>query len=195
MHGASDLRRRRRLQSREIVVGQTCAYRVWTVNWRARISSVPRPDVQAIDFADVPAFLAKDAADDRLLSDVTAFRQKPFWRFPDGAHLCFDPAFLMDRLAERTQRCRSVRPQPRLPHGGSPFRSDLVLRAAEQGPDADAGPGALPWAMEQDEPTAAGESTGSSREWRPDVVPATCGDTQWSPTYSSRGRDPRRPLR
>jgi hypothetical protein len=58
--------------------------------------------LQAVDFADVPAFLAKDAADDRLLSDFTAFRQKPFWRFPDSAYLCIDPAFLMDKLAEGT---------------------------------------------------------------------------------------------
>jgi hypothetical protein len=58
--------------------------------------------LQALDFADVPAFLAKGAADDRLLSDFTAFRQKPFWRFPNGAYLCVDPAFLMDKLAEGT---------------------------------------------------------------------------------------------
>src|SRR3954453_3975376 len=58
--------------------------------------------LQAVDFADVPAFLAKDAADDRLLSDFTAFRQKPFWRFPDSAYVCIDPAFLMDKLAEGT---------------------------------------------------------------------------------------------
>lgn len=57
---------------------------------------------QAISFADVPAFLAHGGSDDHLLSDFTAFRQKPFWKFTNGHYLCVDPAFLMDKLAEGT---------------------------------------------------------------------------------------------
>jgi hypothetical protein len=58
--------------------------------------------LQAVEFEQVPAFLAEGASDDRLLSDFTAFRQKPFWKFKDGAYLCVDPAFVMDKLAEGT---------------------------------------------------------------------------------------------
>ena len=57
---------------------------------------------QAVEFEKAPAFLAEGASDDRLLSDFTALRQKPFWRFKDGAYLCVDPAFLMDKLGEGT---------------------------------------------------------------------------------------------
>lgn len=58
--------------------------------------------LQAVEFEKVPAFLAEGASDDRLLSDFTVFRQKPFWKFKDGAYVCVDPAFLMDKLAEGT---------------------------------------------------------------------------------------------
>lgn len=58
--------------------------------------------LQAVEFERVSAFLAEGASDDRLLSDVTTFRQKPFWKFKDGAYVCVDPAFLMDKLAEGT---------------------------------------------------------------------------------------------
>ncbi len=58
--------------------------------------------LQAVEFERVPVFLAEGASDDRLLSDFTTFRQKPFWKFPDGAYVCVDPAFLMEKLAEGT---------------------------------------------------------------------------------------------
>jgi len=58
--------------------------------------------LQAVEFEKAPAFLAEGASDDRLLSDFTVFRQKPFWKFRDGAYVCVDPAFLMDKLAEGT---------------------------------------------------------------------------------------------
>jgi hypothetical protein len=58
--------------------------------------------LQSIDVADVPAYLAQGASDDRLLTDFTSFRRKPFWRFKDDAYLCVDPAFLMEKLAEGT---------------------------------------------------------------------------------------------
>lgn len=56
----------------------------------------------AVDFEKAPALLAEGASDDRLLSDFTVFRQKPFWKFKDGAYVCVDPAFLMEKLAEGT---------------------------------------------------------------------------------------------
>lgn len=58
--------------------------------------------LQSVEFEKVAAFLASGLPDDRLLSDFTQFRQRPFWKFPDGAHLCVDPAFVMDKLAEGT---------------------------------------------------------------------------------------------
>jgi hypothetical protein len=58
--------------------------------------------LQAVDFENAPAVLAEGASDDRLLSDFTVFRQKPFWRFKDGVYVCVDPAFLMEKLAEGT---------------------------------------------------------------------------------------------
>jgi len=58
--------------------------------------------LQAVEFEKAPAVLAEGAADDRLLSDFTIFRQKPFWRFKDGTYVCVDPAFLMEKLAEGT---------------------------------------------------------------------------------------------
>jgi len=58
--------------------------------------------LQAVEFEKTPAVLAEGASDDRLLSDFTVFRQKPFWRFKDGAYVCVDPAFLMEKLAEGT---------------------------------------------------------------------------------------------
>jgi len=58
--------------------------------------------LQAVEFETVPAFLAEGASDDRLLSDFTPFRQRPFWNFKDGAYVCVDPAFLMEKLAEGT---------------------------------------------------------------------------------------------
>lgn len=62
----------------------------------------PFLSLQAVAFEKAPEFLADGASDDRLLSDFTPFKQKPFWRFKDGAYLCVDPAFLMDKLAEGT---------------------------------------------------------------------------------------------
>ena len=58
--------------------------------------------LQAVEFENAPAVLAEGASDDRLLSDFTVFRQKPFWRFKDGAYVCVDPAFVMEKLAEGT---------------------------------------------------------------------------------------------
>lgn len=58
--------------------------------------------LQAVEFEKAPAFLAEGASDDRLLSDFTVLRQKPFWKFKDGAYVCVDPAFLMDKMAEGT---------------------------------------------------------------------------------------------
>lgn len=58
--------------------------------------------LQAVDFEEVGPLLAEDASDERLLSDFTVFRQKPFWRFGEGRYLCVDPGFLMDKLAEGT---------------------------------------------------------------------------------------------
>jgi hypothetical protein len=58
--------------------------------------------LQAVEFENASAVLAEGASDDRLLSDFTVFRQKPFWRFKDGAYVCVDPAFLMEKLAEGT---------------------------------------------------------------------------------------------
>lgn len=58
--------------------------------------------LQSVEFEGVPSFLSAGASDDRLLTDFTAFRRKPFWKFKDGAYLCVDPAFLMEQLAEGT---------------------------------------------------------------------------------------------
>ena len=58
--------------------------------------------LQAVEFEKAPTVLAEGASDDRLLSDFTVFRRKPFWKFKDGAYVCVDPAFLMEKLAEGT---------------------------------------------------------------------------------------------
>jgi len=58
--------------------------------------------LQAVEFEKAAAVLAEGASDDRLLSDFTIFRQKPFLRFKDGAYVCVDPAFVMEKLAEGT---------------------------------------------------------------------------------------------
>jgi hypothetical protein len=71
--------------------------------------NIIKPDIldrflalQAVEFEKAPAVLAEGASDDRLISDFTVFRQKPFWRFKDGVYVCVDPAFLMEKLAEGT---------------------------------------------------------------------------------------------
>jgi len=56
----------------------------------------------SVDIQDAPAYWARDAADDRLLSDFTVFRDRPFIRFGPESYLCIDPAFLMEKLAEGT---------------------------------------------------------------------------------------------
>ncbi len=56
--------------------------------------------LMSIDIDDVPKFLADGVPDERLLSDFTRFRERPFWRFRDGAYLCMDAAFVMEKLAE-----------------------------------------------------------------------------------------------
>ena len=56
--------------------------------------------LMSVDIDHVPAFLADGVPDERLLLDFTRFRERPFWRFRDGAYLCIDAAFVMEKLAE-----------------------------------------------------------------------------------------------
>jgi len=56
----------------------------------------------SVDVADAPAYWSRGASDDRLLTDFSAFREKPFIKFGDESYLCIDPAFLMEKLAEGT---------------------------------------------------------------------------------------------
>ncbi len=56
-------------------------------------------DSQSIAFWDVPGLPFGSADGPSFLSDHTALRSRPFWKFGEDNYLCVDPAFLQEKLS------------------------------------------------------------------------------------------------